>query len=109
MNGLAYMKMLKDLKDKYEVHSIDLPGMGLSSRDMPSEEISSNQLAIDYFVNAIESYRKVSGLDRFTLVGHSFGGFMGANYAMKHPEYLNNLVLLSPLGVTYKSKEEILK
>ena len=40
MNGLAYMKMLKDLKEKYEVHSIDLPGMGLSSRDMPSEDLS---------------------------------------------------------------------
>lgn len=81
MNGLAYMKMLKPLMERYEVHCLDLPGMGLSSRDNFSEIDDENE-TIKYFVNSIEAYRSLNNIDLFTLVGHSFGGFMGANYVM---------------------------
>ncbi|EAR85822.2 alpha/beta fold hydrolase (macronuclear) [Tetrahymena thermophila SB210] len=108
MNGLAYMKMLKPLMEKYEVHCLDLPGMGLSSRDDFSQ-INGEKETIDYFVSSLEAYRKLNDIDKFTLVGHSFGGYMSANYALEYPQFLENLVLLSPLGSTYRSRESIEK
>lgn len=58
--------------------------MGLSSRDEFSS-IKTEEQTIEYFTSAIESYRKAHNLASFILVGHSFGGYVGANYAMTHP------------------------
>ena len=35
-------------------------------------------------------------LDRFHLVGHSYGGFVAAYYALQHPKSLKSLVLVNP-------------
>jgi pimeloyl-ACP methyl ester carboxylesterase len=39
------------------------------------------------------------GLDRFDLVGHSFGGMLAAEYAALFPERVRKLVLIDPLGL----------
>lgn len=39
------------------------------------------------------------GLDKFDLVGHSLGGYLSANFAMRHPDRVANLVLVSPVGL----------
>ena len=43
-------------------------------------------------------FRKL-GIDRFDIVGHSFGGMMAAEYAAHFPEKVGKLVLISPLGL----------
>jgi alpha-beta hydrolase superfamily lysophospholipase len=32
------------------------------------------------------------------LVGHSFGGYIAGNYAVRYEKYLSKLILLSPCG-----------
>jgi cardiolipin-specific phospholipase len=49
----------------------------------------------------------VVGIKTFTLVGHSFGGYIAANYCEKYPGHVRRLVLLSPAGTTEKTKEEL--
>lgn len=39
------------------------------------------------------------GLDRFDLVGHSFGGMVAAEYAATYPERVDKLVLIDALGL----------
>lgn len=53
-----------------------------------------------YYADALENWRRNSGIDKIHfLVGHSFGGYWSGSYALKYPDSLRNLVLLSPVGV----------
>jgi cardiolipin-specific phospholipase len=38
-------------------------------------------------------------LEKMTLAGHSLGGYLSAVYALKYPDRVNKLILLSPAGV----------
>lgn len=53
----------------------------------------------DYFIDSIEKWRQWNHIDKFNLVGHSFGGYISCKYALKYPNHINKLALLSPLGV----------
>lgn len=43
---------------------------------------------------------KPKKLDTFILLGHSFGGYIAAKYALKHPENVQHLILVGPAGFT---------
>lgn len=54
----------------------------------------------DYYTSALDGWRKSSNIEKIDfLVGHSFGGYWSGSYAVKNPEKVNELVLLSPVGV----------
>lgn len=38
-------------------------------------------------------------LKDFVLIGHSFGGYICGNYALKYPDKIKKLIMLSPLGL----------
>jgi cardiolipin-specific phospholipase len=50
-------------------------------------------------VDALEEWRIKRGLDKFTLLGHSLGGYLAVAYALKYPGHLNKLILASPVGI----------
>lgn len=53
-----------------------------------------------YYVDALKNWKNNSGIDQIDfLVGHSFGGHWCASFALRHPEAVKNLVLLSPVGM----------
>lgn len=39
------------------------------------------------------------GIERMTLIGHSLGGYIVSAYALKYPERVDRLILLSPAGI----------
>jgi pimeloyl-ACP methyl ester carboxylesterase len=41
-------------------------------------------------------------LKDFILAGHSFGGYVVGNYAIRFPQYIKKLLMLSPVGVSVK-------
>ncbi|KAL6937351.1 hypothetical protein ACO0RG_003856 [Hanseniaspora osmophila] len=55
--------------------------------------------AENFFLDSLESWRIKKNLDNFTLIGHSLGGYLSCCYALKYPERVNKLVLVSPVGV----------
>lgn len=50
-------------------------------------------------IDALEEWRIERGLERFTLLGHSLGGYLAIAYALKYPGHLNKLILASPVGI----------
>jgi proline iminopeptidase len=45
----------------------------------------------------LEALRRHFGLERMTLVGHSFGPALAASYAMAHPERVARMIFLGPV------------
>ncbi|KAF1850563.1 alpha/beta-hydrolase [Cucurbitaria berberidis CBS 394.84] len=87
----------------WKVFALDLLGMGRSSR--PNFKIHAKDKAgriseaESWFVDALEEWRIERGLERFTLLGHSLGGYLAVAYALKYPGHLNKLILASPVGI----------
>jgi proline iminopeptidase len=49
---------------------------------------------IDHFVGDIAGLAGALGLDRFALLGHSFGGIVALHFALAHPGALSHLILV---------------
>ncbi|KAK4192410.1 putative cardiolipin-specific deacylase, mitochondrial [Podospora australis] len=87
----------------WKLYALDMLGMGNSSR--PAFKIQAKDPkgkiteAESWFIDALEEWRKVRKLDKFTLMGHSMGGYLAVSYALKYPGRLNKLILVSPVGV----------
>jgi len=79
--------MFQYLYPHFQVHALDTYGMGLSSRGNWNDNFTPKE-AVDYFVGAVEEWRKAVGLKRFILVGHSFGGFIASFYMQKYAPYV---------------------
>lgn len=65
---------------------------------MPKENLVAKETE-DWFVESLEAWRREKQIPRFTLMGHSMGGYLAAAYAFKYPERVDKLLMISPVGV----------
>lgn len=87
-----YNKYYK-LIDSYELDEVEFNEYRVKAKEV------INRLET-YYVGALENWRIAHGIDLLDyLIGHSFGGYWSATYALKYKDNLKNLVLLSPVGV----------
>ncbi|KAJ0754863.1 putative 1-acylglycerol-3-phosphate O-acyltransferase [Helianthus annuus] len=86
------------LAKHFRVIAIDQLGWGGSSR--PDFTCKSTEETEAWFVDSLEEWRKAKNLDKFVLLGHSFGGYIAAKYALKHPERVEHLILVGSAGFT---------
>lgn len=100
---MTFVRVFKELYTAFEIHALDIFGIGYSSRGKFKDTFTYEETR-DYFIDAMQEWRKAVGLEYFTLVGHSFGGYLTACYAEKYPEKIRRLVLLSPVGASEKTK-----
>ncbi|TVY81735.1 putative cardiolipin-specific deacylase [Lachnellula suecica] len=87
----------------WKIYALDMLGMGRSSRP-PFRVLAKDQAgkiteAENWFIDALEEWRVLKKIDKFTLLGHSMGGYMAVAYALKYPGHLNKLILASPVGI----------
>lgn len=50
-------------------------------------------------MDALEEWRVKRNIDKFTLLGHSLGGYLAVSYALKYPGHIKKLILASPVGI----------
>ena len=80
--------------DKFKVVFYDHRGNGRS------EELASmDDVTHDTLVDDLEALRCFLGDETFTLAGNSYGGVLGQEYALKYPDRLKGLVLITTLPV----------
>ncbi|CAI6362247.1 unnamed protein product [Macrosiphum euphorbiae] len=99
--GLWCMNVDKISNNRRPVYAMDLLGFGRSSR--PKFSTDPEQVERQ-FVNAIEKWRSEIKLEKFILLGHSFGGYLATAYSIQHPERVHHLILADPWGFPEENK-----
>lgn len=86
---------------EYRVISIDLPGHGLSGSHPQVNSLSFCAAAINQLMDKLN-------IGKFTIAGHSMGGYVAVQYASEFYERLKSLVLIHsvPFADTEQKKNE---
>ncbi|MBM4446338.1 MAG: alpha/beta fold hydrolase [Chloroflexi bacterium] len=84
----SWRENAKELSRNYSVYIPDLPGFGHS-------QSANDKFHLPDFVTFIEDFADTLGLERFYLMGHSIGGGIALHYALKFPQKVKGLVLVS--------------
>ena len=102
MDHSYFKPWLSPLADTMQLIYVDHRGTGRSER-VPLETCTIEQMADDN-----EVLRQLLGLGRVNVLGNSFGGFWALVYALRHPESLSRLILVttSPSHEFYQAAEQ---
>lgn len=92
--GLDHGSLLPDLEPLTKTHRLvfyDQRGGGRSTL------VDAPHLGIDDHVADLESLREHLGLEKVTLLAHSFGPGIAAKYAIAHPSRVERMIFLGPI------------
>ena len=105
-SGTLFFKVFKKLSEHFVLITIDNIGMGGSTRPENFNKGGFGpQESIDYFVNYVEAWRvAMNNLSGFYMAGHSFGGYVVGNYALKYHMHIKKLIMISPVGLRMPPK-----
>src|SRR6266568_8150757 len=97
----TYLRGLDSLSDVLHLVYYDHRHNGRSGRPL-LDTVTHPQLADD-----AEALRQHLGLGKVAVLGHSYGGFIALEYALRHPDSLSHLILLNTAPV-FNYGEEIM-
>ena len=83
------------LKDRYRVIRLDLPGFGLTG---PDPAMVDQEITEQYMVEKIQGFMQGLGVQKFFIAGNSLGGYIAWNYAKQYPQNLYKMILLDSAG-----------
>lgn len=83
------------LSRHFKVYAIDFPGFGQS--DLPKEV-----WGVSDYAEMLNKLFEALGVEKATLIGHSFGGRVSIIFAAEHPEKVNKVVLVNSSGLVKK-------
>jgi proline iminopeptidase len=63
--------------------------------DMLSSRSGHGMASVAEMADDVDALREALGVDRVTLLGHSFGATIALNYALRHPANVKRLILVS--------------
>lgn len=89
-------------REGHEVWVFDALGSGLSSRPkryFSMGALESHEGAEERLVDDLRRCLDAAGLRRFILSGHSLGGWIAVNFALRHPERVAHLAPMASAGV----------
>ncbi len=87
----------------YQTILFDQRGTGHSR--LASINAETIQLAL--MVQDIEQLRQQLHIEKWVVLGHSFGGMLGAAYAAKYPQFISKLIFSSSGGLDLQFRDQI--
>jgi pimeloyl-ACP methyl ester carboxylesterase len=88
----CWQPLIDRVSDQYCCISLDLLGFGASGQPRIAYDVPTE-------VAFVEAVRSQLEIDQFYIVGHSFGGWVAAAYAIAYPERVLGLLLAAPAGI----------
>jgi pimeloyl-ACP methyl ester carboxylesterase len=102
-NSIIWMRDVAEWAQHYRVYAVDMIGEpGFSAASRPSFRSDAYVAWLDDVWNYLE-------LARANVVGVSLGGWLGLDYAVKRPERVAALSLLSPAGIGAQNRLVLVK
>jgi pimeloyl-ACP methyl ester carboxylesterase len=101
-NRTQWKAQIEHLRATRRAVAFDLRGMG------ESDPAGDADYSVAGFSQDVAAVADALGLDRFVLVGHSFGGAVVADYAGRHPDRLAGLVFADVAGDIRDTPEKAL-
>jgi len=78
------------LSDTFRLIYYDQRGRGRSARDVQPEDVT-----VQSEVGDLDALREALRLDSVAVLGHSWGGLLAAEYAIRHPDRVSHLIFLN--------------
>ena len=91
-NKVSFLPTVSALADTHEVHAIDLPGFGRSSRPAPV----GRRYSMAWFADVVNGYLIARNLDAAHVIGNSMGGRIALEMALRHRRSVHSIVGLGP-------------
>jgi len=86
----TWRHQLDGLSDRYRVHAPDQRGFAASDKPEGVENYATSRIVEDAM-----ALMDALGIDRFTLVGHDWGGAVAWTAALQHPQRVRRLVIVN--------------
>lgn len=91
----SWMETQKILSQEYRVVIPDLPGFGKSAPP-------ANPWGVGDYMDFVLKFTQRLNLEKFFLIGHSFGGRISIKFTGKYPERVKSLILCDSAGIKPK-------
>lgn len=95
MNSNGFEALAKKLSEKYQTILYDQRGTGKSTL----KELNAETINMKLMTEDIESLRKHLKIEKWSILGHSFGGIMAAHYATVYPESIKKIIFSASGGI----------
>lgn len=96
----TWINLLPFFVSRFHIYAIDLPGFGFSQVKGGGIflSLSEHEKVLSVWIDRCTR-------ERFTLLGHSLGGWLAARYALHNPQKVNQLILINTAGILYDGAE----
>ncbi len=95
MNSDGFVNLAKELSKNNKTIIYDQRGTGKSALS----KLDSTTITMDLMVDDIEKLRQHLKIEKWAILGHSFGGMLASYYATLYPQNIASLILSSSGGI----------
>ena len=85
-----YFECFEDFPPQHDIQIIYYDQLGSAYSDQPNDP---SLWTLERFREEVEQVRRALGLEHFYMLGHSWGGMLGIEYALKYQQHLKGLII----------------
>ncbi|MEJ0000310.1 MAG: proline iminopeptidase-family hydrolase, partial [Verrucomicrobiota bacterium] len=106
--GHEYLEAMESFLPEAGIEMYYYDQLGNNFSDVPDDP---SLWTVERYTEEVEEVRRGLGLDPFVLYGHSFGGILAIEYALKYPQHLRAVVISNMAASTqaYLKRTDALK